>query len=243
MALWNGPNYCKLFQLMLRRDLPACILCVLICFYTNNFVRVSWCGLFSEYFLAMNGVKQGGVLSPILFCVYIDDLLVLLSNANIGCVIGNSFVGAVAYADDLVLLAPSASALRKMLAICDAYAAEYCMSFNAQKSKCLVILSNACRYLRPLLLDDVFYIGGKPIDFVSSFPHLGNIITDTLDDGPDSTKKLGNFIGQTHDVLCFFGKVSSDVKSCMFKTYCTSFYGCELWDLSARSLPTFCAKV
>ena len=71
-------NYCKLFRLLLKRDFPACILQVLLCFYTNNFVRVSWCGLFSEYFLAMNGVKQGGVLSPVLFCVYIDDLLVSL---------------------------------------------------------------------------------------------------------------------------------------------------------------------
>ena len=104
---------------------------MLICFYSpNNFVRVSWCGLFSEYFLAMNGVKQGGVLSPVLFCVYIDDLLVRLSNANIGCFIGSNYVGALAYADDLVLLAPTASALRKMLAICDVYAAAYSMSFN-----------------------------------------------------------------------------------------------------------------
>jgi len=78
-------DYCKLFRLLLKRDLPACILRVLLCFYTKNFVRVSWCGLFSEYFLATNGVKQGGVLSPVLFCVYIDDLLVRLSNANVGC--------------------------------------------------------------------------------------------------------------------------------------------------------------
>ena len=80
-------------------------------------------------------------------------------------------MSAVAYADDLVLLAPTASALRKMLAVCDVYAAEYSMSFNAQKSKCLIILSNACRYFRSLLQDNVFYVDGKPIDFVSSF-HL-----------------------------------------------------------------------
>jgi len=75
-------------------------------------------------------------------------------------------VGAVAYADDLVLLAPTASALRKMLAIYHVYAAEYSISFNAQKSK-----SNVCRYLRPLLQDrpNVFYIDGKPVDFVSKF--------------------------------------------------------------------------
>jgi len=188
-------SYCKLFWLLLKRNLSTSIVRVLICFYTNNFVRVSWCGLFSEYFLATNGVKQGGVLSPVLFCVYIDDLLVLLLNTNIGRFIGNNYVGALAYADDLILLAPSASALCRMLAICETYAAEYCTSFNAQKSKCLVILSNACRYLRPLLLNNVSYVGGKLTDCVSSFPHLGHAITDTLDDEPDITKRLGNFIG------------------------------------------------
>ena len=51
----------------------------------------------------------------------------------------SKFVGALAYADDIVLLAPSASALRKILAICDSYANEYYISFDAQKSKCLVL--------------------------------------------------------------------------------------------------------
>ena len=105
--------------------------------------------------------------------MYINDLLVRLS--NIGRFTGSNYVGALAYEDDVVPLAPTASALRKMLAICDVYAAEYSMSFNAQKSKCLVILSSACHYLRPLLQDNIFYVDGKPIDLMSSFPHLGTL--------------------------------------------------------------------
>ena len=53
----------------------------------------------SQYFLATNGVKQGGVLSPMLYLLYIDGLLVKLSNAGVGCYFGPIFVGAVAYAD------------------------------------------------------------------------------------------------------------------------------------------------
>ena len=59
-------NYCKLFWLLLKRDVPPCIVRVMLFVYTNNFVRVSWGGLFSEYFLATNGVKQGGVMGSFL---------------------------------------------------------------------------------------------------------------------------------------------------------------------------------
>ena len=59
-------------------------------------------------------VKQGGVLSPVLFCVYLDELLLALSAAKVGCYVGSVFVGALAYANDLVLIAPSATALQKM---------------------------------------------------------------------------------------------------------------------------------
>jgi len=48
--------------------------------------------------------KQGGVISPILFCIYIDDLLVGLSQLGGGCYIAGNFVGAIVYADDIVLI-------------------------------------------------------------------------------------------------------------------------------------------
>ena len=51
--------------------------------------------------------------------------------ASYGCYIG--FVGVLAYADDVVLLAPSANAMRKMLQLCDDFASDYDVKFNANK--------------------------------------------------------------------------------------------------------------
>ena len=55
------------------------------------------------------------MLSPVMFSVYLDDLVEYLANSGVGCHCGCLFAGAVAYADDIVLLAPCPSALRIML--------------------------------------------------------------------------------------------------------------------------------
>ena len=72
-----------------------------------------------------------------LFCIYIDDLLVRLAQSGVGCFIGFNFVGVLAYADDIVLIAPTPSArpMRQLLLIRDTYAVEYDIMFNANKSK------------------------------------------------------------------------------------------------------------
>ena len=112
-----------------------------------------------------------------------------LSKAGVGCYIGDNFVGALAYADDIVLIAPSASALRIMLAICDNYANDYCISFNANKSKCLVILPRKRCFLREYVKNCTFYVGNNPIEYVDSFAHLGHIITDQMSDNADILKR------------------------------------------------------
>ncbi len=62
-----------------------------------------------------NGVKEGGVLSPILFSVYIDGLFTRLSNSGIECHIGNHYEGAVGFAGDIKLLSPSNKGLQMMI--------------------------------------------------------------------------------------------------------------------------------
>ena len=58
----------------------------------------------------------------ILFYVYLDGLLEELSDSGAECYWGSMFSGAFCYADDIVLLAPCASALRSMPNICSSYA-------------------------------------------------------------------------------------------------------------------------
>ena len=67
-------------------------------------MSVRWNGICSAGFGVSNGVRQGGVLSPVLFSVYMDGLLYKLKESGVGCYWGCPFVGGLCYADDLVLL-------------------------------------------------------------------------------------------------------------------------------------------
>ena len=123
-------EYCTLFQLLVGCDLPSAWLRLPVNIYTNSSTRIVWNGICSALFLVNNGVKQGGVMSPILFCIYLDGLLNLLAAAQISCFIGRVFVGCLAYTDDIVLIAPTTGAMRNMLAVCDSFAKEYDLVFN-----------------------------------------------------------------------------------------------------------------
>ena len=132
--------------------MPVHVIRVLLNSYTGQQVRVLWNGIYSENFCASNGVKQGGILSPVLFCVYFVVLLLALRDAGVGYYIGPWFVGALAImrrADDIVLLAPSNGAMRKLLRICDNTGEMYNIVFNASKSK--------VSYMFDLELHSVFF--------------------------------------------------------------------------------------
>ena len=101
----------------------------------NQRMCVRWDGSFSDHFCVSNGVRQGGVLSPILFTIYVDDLLEDLSKLGVGCYWDSLFAGSVCYADDLVLLAPSPSALRIMLRCCEDFATNHSLRFNPSKTQ------------------------------------------------------------------------------------------------------------
>ena len=134
-------NYVKLFKILLLRNVCPLVCRLLLNMYINQRLRVKWNNVMSNNFHVKNGVKQGGVISPVFYCIYMDELLRELLNSNVGCYMGGQFAGAFAYADDLTLLAPSVQALKLMTDICTNYAARYDVLFNAKKSQLIVFTS------------------------------------------------------------------------------------------------------
>ena len=125
----------ELFSKLLQRGLPYPIVRFLVNWYSSQRLKVRWGNSLSDPIGVSNGVRQGSVLSPVLFSVYLDDLLEDLSQSGVGRYWGHMFAGALCYADDLVLLAPCASALRRMLSICSYYARDHGLLFNPCKTQ------------------------------------------------------------------------------------------------------------
>ena len=117
--------------------LPVHIIRILFVLHYNLCIKVSWNGCFSESFYTLNGVKQGGILSPSLFSIFINDLLQGLESLGIGCFVGQCYYGSIAYADDIILLAPTLHVMRIMFQFCSDYASDNNILFNPNKSQCL----------------------------------------------------------------------------------------------------------
>ena len=67
---------------------------------------------------------------------YIDVLLLQLGTSGLGCYIDNVLLGALGYADDIVIMSPSIRGLNEMIRVCESYADEYSLLFNEQKEHC-----------------------------------------------------------------------------------------------------------
>ena len=123
-------------------------------------------------FSVSNGVKQGGVLSPILFSVYLDGLLIKLMKKGVGCHMGNYFVGCLAYADDLTLIAPSRKALQIMINICEGYTAVYDVIFNGPKSQFLIFNGKECKANECQIV-----VNNERLNNITSVSHLGHCVS------------------------------------------------------------------
>ena len=113
------------------------------------------------------------MLSPTLFNLYIDRLLVTLKNSGLGCHTNGTYMGELSYADDITLSCPSVHGLNKMMNICCDFATNNFITFNAKKTICIKY-GESVRPTEHVILD------GKVIAWHTGVRHLGNVFWQML---------------------------------------------------------------
>ena len=220
-----------LFEKLIARKIPPVMLRLILEMYRKQTANVRWNNKISKLFQISNGVKQGAVLSPRLYCIYIDELFKELRRQKSGCWVDDMFCGIAGYADDLLLLAPSIDALQHMIKTCEEYARSHNLTFSTDpnprkcKTKCLAVLKND-RDLRKLRLN------GSELPWVKSSKHLGCTIEDNVPEmKKDLMEKRAVYINRVNELTQEFHFAHPLIKVRLNNIYNSSFYGSPLWNL------------
>ena len=115
----------------------------------------------SEYYSIINGVRQGGVLSPQLFAIYMGYLSVCLTQCNAGCHLNETLLIMVCMLMISVLWREAQLLYKKMLNLCYEFSQFNDTIFNSIKSQCLVFKQSRFKLYCPAV-----YLNGNIIDFV-----------------------------------------------------------------------------
>ena len=234
-------RFSTLFQKLVEKGLPPIVIRMLAYVYEEQQGCVVWDGIRSTSFKITNGTRQGSVLSPTLFSVYLDDLLGELRALGIGCHMGGAWVGAAGYADDLILLAPSRTAMQKMLQVCEKYAADHNLQFSTDpdpsksKSKCLYMCGQLeTEYPKPVKLC------GQDLPWVKHATHLGHELHQVCNMEFDANMKRGEFIENSVQIRETFHFANPEEVLSAIQVYASHWYGAMLWDLYGDKVGQLC---
>ena len=134
---FDSVNHFKLFSTLLDAGVPIPVIDVMCNWYSKLFAAVRWNSCLSLPFSVGSGVRQGSTLSPALFNLYINFIIVALRSRDCGCHVRDRFFGCFLYADDIIILAPSLSGLQSMLDVCSTACSKLRVKFNSNKSYCI----------------------------------------------------------------------------------------------------------
>ena len=127
----------------------------------------------SETFPIEIGVRQGCVLSPSLFNLYISDLVNDLNTGDLDApILHSSQVSSLFYADDVVILSSSQRGLQNAINILGLYCSKWKLTVNLKKTKIIIFNRKG-----EILSNFKFYLLDKDLDVVSSYCYLGVVFT------------------------------------------------------------------
>jgi len=169
-AAFDSIVRCALFYKLNNLGLSKKFMQTMWVLYQNSKAAV-WDGTnISDWFCTNSGVKQGCVLSPLLFALFLDDLVDCLPG---GITIDGIQIKVLMYADDIVLMAESQRMLQLMINRLSEYCKKWDLVINTLKSKILIFKKHA----RRLQKAEKWYLDGEQLEVVKEYKYLGVWLT------------------------------------------------------------------
>ena len=171
-------------------------------------------------FRCSNGIRQGGQLSLLFYNVYTDDLNHRLQATGVGCYVRGAWVNSLSYADDMVLLAPTVTALHALLEVCRAYAAPHDIVYNTTKTVCMLVRPKQSQgqYSTRVRLRN------EELSFVQEFRYLGHVMTTDCQDDKDIKKQFMRQSAVGNMLVRKFSFAPIEAKTQLFKSYYYYYY-------------------
>ena len=213
-----------LLEKLLDSNVPIAIVRIVGFMIKNSYTHVRFKNCRSPEWRINAGCRQGGILSPLLFNVYLLELVRKIAKICPGCELGYVKWNIIAYADDILLLAPSAKALQMLLDTFCELINGVKLKINPNKSKFIVFRKDKKNV--PI---HRMRIGESILEEVDSIKYLGCMLDARLNDAQDCDRALDAFLKQFNGMFHKFYYMNRDVLTYLFKAYTSSFYACELW--------------
>src|SRR6266516_5380883 len=150
-----------------EKNIEIKVINILENWFGKNFTVIKWGGILSRRVPLLSGVKQGGILSPLLLSLFVDIVLKKLEKASIGCFIHNKCYNSFMYADDIILLSITVTDLQCIFNLCSTVFIKLDLPINVSKFHCLRV---GPRFNAPCGL---LTIHGVVIHWVESIKFLG----------------------------------------------------------------------
>ena len=216
-----------LIDKLVKCNVPIDIIRILGVYLRNQLACIRFGSSYSDWHYVNLGVRQGGILSPLLFKFYIDSILSNINKVDFGCRFGISRLNGIAYADDLVLIAKSSHDLNILFCQLDNDIRSLRLKINEKKCKVMIFQKRKNYHnINEMTLNNTKF------EVVSSYKYLGHHITYNLDDEVDIKFKLNNFYSSFYSMLRNFKGLNLDALMYLFNSLCVQQYGVPLWNTS-----------